>query len=408
MKYTKIFLLIFGVLLYSNFASAALQMDYIQFDPTIIAAGDEVDIIAQYTDDSFSTDDNKFGNPDYKYLVKLESDDTLTEEYVIIQDDEGNELASSVYSGATYKKLFRVKVLASAPAGNYEFKLSGQWYFKGSPLEGQEFLRFKMPVKKEGIILDVSNIITLPGEVRPGDDYVKITTNLENVGEKDAKSVRLYLDLPEGISSSYTNNNQVWAGRVNAGGSNFLELYVDVDEDLVPGLYEIKGNLEYMDLDNNAYKKTVNIPFLVKSRPNIEVTGWKGETLVGKSGKLYVRVENTGSETAEAVDVRIIKQNSQPFNIGVRSDYIGELEPGEEGVAVFDIQATSDAEIKEYDLKLLIRAKGDSDEGDDNIYTFNRRTKFSVSGKAPNWLAIIGGSLAGIILLIAIARKVRK
>ncbi len=195
---------------------------------------------------------------------------------------------------------------------------------------------------------------------------------------------------------------------MNAGGTNHLELYVDVDEDLNPGLYEIKGNLEYMDLDNNAYKKTVNIPFLVKSRPNIEVVGWKGSSLTGSKGKLYVKVKNTGTEAAEAVDVRIIKQNSQPFNIGVRSDYIGELEPGEEGIAIFDIATTNDAEIKSYDLKLLIRAKGDSDEGDDNIYTFNRRTKFEVTGKATNWLAIIGGSLLIIIVIIAIFSKVRK
>ena len=41
-------------------------------------------------------------------------------------------------------------------------------------------------------------------------------------------------------------------------------------------------------------------------------------------------------------------------------------------------------EQKEHYLQLLIRAKGDSDKGDNNIYTFNRRAIIDVNGKKVN------------------------
>ena len=95
-------------------------------------------------------------------------------------------------------------------------------------------------------------------------------------------------------------------------------------------------------------------------------------------------LKNVGTEDAEAVDARIIKQSSQPFSFDLRSNYVGELEAGETGKAVFEINIDKEAEQKEHNLKLLIRAKGDSDKGDNNIYTFNRRAIIDVNGKKVN------------------------
>ena len=113
------------------------------------------------------------------------------------------------------------------------------------------------------------------------------------------------------------------------------------------------------------------LPFLVKARPNLEIVSVEGSGLAGKTADLYITVKNVGTEDAESTDVRLIKQSAQPFSTDVRSDYLGLIAPGEEAVAVFHLDVSSDAEIKEHDLKLIIRAKGDSDSGDDNIYLFS-------------------------------------
>lgn len=386
--------------------SAKLEMDSISFDPAIIAAGDEVDIVIQFHGESYSSNEDRYGNPDYKFIVTLEPDDTLTQKYVTIQDAKGDNIQGSVIAGNYYNKIFRVKINGDAPAGNYEFKLTGNWYYKGEMEESSQQVKFKMPVKKEGIILDISTLNTFPGEVRPGDNYVKITGNIENVGDKNSKSIEINLELPEGLEPSYSDNNRKSIGGLKVSESKEVNFYVDIDENIEDGVYNIKYKFTYMDLDNNHYTEEKTIPFLIKSRPYLEVVDVQGNGTVGGTTKLYVTIKNTGKESAESVDVRIIKQNSQPFNIDVRSDYIGELEPGEEGIAVFDVKTNKEAQLKTHYFKLLVRSKGDSDEGDDNIYTYNRKAEFNVNSTAKNMNLYYGGGALGIILLFVIGKSI--
>jgi len=407
----KMFLLVF-IALFAVSVNAELQLDRIQFDPAIIASGDEVDVVVQFHESRLPVNDVRLSNKDYTFKVLLETDDSISRKYITVQDAEGDDIHGSVFSGGLYNKRFRVKVAQDAPAGNYEFRLTGQWYHNGVPESGSQFLRFKMPVKREGIILDISTLETVPAEVRPGDNFVKLVSRVENVGEKDAKGVEINLNVPHGISHSYTNNNRVWIGRVNAGESKEVVMFLDIDENMTSGLKSLWYDMSYMDMDNNEYRKSAKLPFLIKSRPYLEVADVRGEGLAGKTSKLYVTIKNTGEESAEAVDVRILKQNSQPFTLDVRSDYVGELEPGEEGVAVFDIGVMKNAELKVHDFKLIIRSKGDSDEGDDNIYLYSRRAKFAVVGQAPNILRTIGliaaVAVLGIIVLKSISRRKKK
>jgi len=395
-------------LLAIQLASASLQMDNVQFDPAIISAGDEVDIIIQYHDTVRLDDEDRISNVEYKFDVKLESDSSLTDEYVIIQDSIGDNTRSHVLAGEYYNKVFNIKIGSNAPSGNYKFKLVGQWYENGVEAGIIRERSFTMPVKKEGIVIDIASVTTQPGEVRSGDDFVKLMASIENVGEKDAKAIEVNLELPEEFESSYSNNNRIWVGQLKASESKDMTFFIDVKDIAKAGLYELTYNFEYMDDNNNKYTKITKLPFLIKSHPFLEISKVQGEGLSGDVSKLYVTVKNTGTESAESVDVRILKENSQPFEFDVRSDYIGELEPGEEGVAIFDINVNSDAQMKEYDFKLLIRAKGDSDEGDDNIYTFNRRAKFDVTGQAPNKLRTVGLISAFAVILLYIANRMFK
>ncbi len=378
--------------------TANLKLDNIMFDPAVIASGDEVDIVIQFHDTVSPLKSSKIGNPNYEFKVSLEPDDSLTEKYVILQDKKGDDLKGTILSGGNFNKKFRVKILNNAPAGNYQFKLTGQWYYKGEPESSKQYLKFKMPVKKEGIIMDIATLDTLPAEVRPGDENVKVSATITNTGEKDAKAIEINLDHPEGLEPSYTSNNRVWVGSLKARESKKATFFIDVDEHAEPGTHTIEYNIDYMDVDDNKYSVNKSLPFLIKGRPYLEITSYKGKGLAGSSSKLYITVNNTGSESAEAIDVRLLKQNSQPFNLDVRSDYIGELLPGEEGVAVFDIGVKREATIKEHTFKVLIRSKGDSDEGDDNIYTYSRRARFPVTGEARNNLLYAG--LLGAVLVI--------
>lgn len=389
-------------------AHATLELNNIQFDPAIIGAGDEIDIIIEYEAKNLPFDNSLVGNRDYSYRIELKGDDDMTKKYVTILDSRGDFLGGSVLSGKTYNKVFRIKVANDAIPANYQFKLEGQWYKDGTPVGVLESKIFMVPVKKEGISIDVSSFQTTPSQIRPGDNFIELTTTIDNVGFKDAKSLSVILDSQNsGIEPSYANNNRVSIGGLAESQSKPASFYINLDEKLQPGVHNLSLDMEYLDKDNNQYQKSIELPLLVKSRPHLEIINYTGTGLAGGKGQLKVWVKNTGLNDAESVDVRIVKQSMQPFAFDLRSDYIGEIKPSQTGVAVFNFDILDDAEFKEHNFKLLLRAKGDSDQGDTSVYTFQRSAQFDVTGKATNWYVIVGLGALVILVVFVMVSKLR-
>lgn len=409
---TKIFLIMVMFVLSVSLVSANIKVEGISFDPAIIAAGDEVDITVNFRDQSYLSQSSNTKANDGKYTLNvfLEPSDTISEQYLTILDAEGDNNIGHLFSLGVWRKTFRIKVNNNAPPANYELKLRFQYVNNGKPEGSSEIYRFMLPVKHEGIVLGIANLVTNPAAVRPGDDFVEVTTYIENSGSKSAKSIEAKLSIPDNIEHSYSDSNRKWAGVLSPNEAKQISFFVNIDEDADSEQYDLDLTLNYEDLDNNDYTKQISFPLLIKERPNIKVVDVRGEGKAGSKINLEVTLENTGTEDAEAIDARIIKQSSQPFSFDLRSNYVGELKVGETGKAVFTINIDKDAEQKEHSLKLLIRAKGDSDKGDNNIYTFNRRAIINVDGQKVNPIVgmVIGvqdsGSInpVGIGIMLAI------
>src|SRR3990167_3151290 len=402
----KMFIVSVLIVLYSNIVYAEVQFDSVSFDPAIIAAGDEVDVTINFHDEAFYGTIAQYKGTVLK--VFFEPADTISEKYLLIIDATGSPNVGHLFAQGVWKKTFRIKVSNDAPTVKYKLRVKFQYFVDNKPIEVAKVQDFFIDVKKEGIILGIANIVTVPSAVRPGDNYVELDTYVENSGNKNAKSIEATLSLPEKLKHSYTNNNRLWIGKLAANESKKATFFINVEEDAKPAKYNLDLEFNYMDLDNYKYTKKVTIPFLVKEKPVIDVVDVKGNGKAGSAINLEVYLKNTGTEDAEAVDARLITQSSQPFSFDSRSNYIGELKPGETGKAVFKVKIDKDAEFKEHFLKMLIRAKGDSDKGDENIYTFNRRAVIQVEGKTPNRLIGVGIIAVAIVIGLGIFKIVRK
>lgn len=408
MKGIKLLLGFFMVLVLGQAGFSSLDLRNVQFDPAIVGAGDEVDIIVEYSSSEFEGS-SYTGDTDYTFGVKLVADDDLTKKYVKVLDTFGDDLKGSVLNGVVYNKVFKVKVSPESPKGSYEFKLVGTWYKNGVSTGAKISEKIIMDVKREGIILDVSNILTTPTQVRPGDKFVEVLTNFENVGFKTAKSIKVELSVDsEFIESSYSDNNRIWIGKLGKDEIKSVSFNLNLDDYTPSDVYDLDYKITYLDEDDNSYEKEISVPFLVKPRSFLEVESVSGSGLAGESGELEIVIKNSGSQSAEAVDVRILVEGSQPFEFDVRNSYVGELESGESGKAIFNFDILSKAELKEHDFKLVIRSKGDSDEGDENIYTYSRNAKFDVVGVAPNKFVWIGSVGLVLLLLVIGVRKLKK
>src|SRR3989338_8833824 len=349
-KIMKICFTVLVLIICVNIVNAAVELDSVSFDPSVIVAGDEVDITLNFHDELFSASDIA-QNKDTTLSVYLELADTVSKEFLIVTDATGSANVGHLFAQGIWRKTFRVKVGNDAPASKYKLRARFQYVVSYKPIGTDKIEYFFINVQKEGIILGVANIKTSPAAVRPGDDFVELTTYIENAGNKNAKSIEALLTLPSGVEHSYTNNNRLWVGKLNANESKEATFFIHVDEDAASKRYDLGLAFNYMDFDGNKYSKKATIPFLVKEKPDIEVVDVKGEGKAGSRITLEVTLKNSGTEDAEAVDARIIKQSSQPFSFDLRSNYVGELKKDETGKAVFTMQIDREAEKKMHNLK---------------------------------------------------------
>lgn len=379
-------------------AYSAPELQDVSFDPGVIAAGDRVDITASIHYDIYDGDEEE-KNID----VALSPDNRLAEEYVTFEDDYSDSIF--IYPGGGWNQQFQVKVHGDAPSGDYRFTVDITESNRNSNVTYEE--EFVMPVEKEGVDLTADVVQTSPDNPRTGDNDVRMDLRVSNTGSKDIEEVEIIPEFPEGISSSDSMTEKLFIDRIGESSSSNQELKLDIADELRPGVYRINLSTSYEDTDSNSYTEEMSIPLRVEGRPDLELANASMEMKAGSTSDLELTVVNTGSQDAETVSARVIAQSSQPFSLADRSDYIGEIKPGEKGKAVLSISSDRSASLKKHQLKIEMRANGDSDEGDNSVYTFTGNASVDLEERSQASLIYIGVAAAGLVLLLAAFRHFR-
>lgn len=377
---------------------ASLDLVSVYTDPAVISAGDEVDLVVQYRASQFGTNDARIGDSSYTFVVMLEGKSSAALDYITILDTYGqNVQGSTVFTSEIYNKKFRFRVSPDAPIGTYILKLSGEWYRNGVPSQFVTSVDIPIHVRREGIIVDVAGLTTEPARIRPGTNFVTLSGLVHNAGVKDARAVSMTVSLPEGFQSSFSHNDAIFVGDVSSSSHTPFTAHIDVLPTTPAGVYTIGYTINYRDEFGQSFTREREHSIVVKPRPYLEVVSTEGVLVKNSRETVMIEIKNTGESLAENVDVRILKNNAQPFEIEIRSDYIGNIAPGETAIAIFDIKTLRLAGIRDHNFELRIRAKGESEDGDDSIYIFSRDATFEVQeGNTPVLLYI------GIVLLVVL------
>ncbi|ASJ16007.1 hypothetical protein A3L04_02400 [Thermococcus chitonophagus] len=259
----------------------------------------------------------------------------------------------------------------------------------------------------------ISKISTSPARILPGTSDVEVSFSVENVGSGEARYI-LIKPLPKyPFELSETSDQIINIGTLRQGDSAQASFKIDVDKNAKPGRYEIPLLVTYKDPVGRFKNITLMIPIIIEEKPNIviEKVEFKPEPVQGKDVEIYITVKNIGGEKAESVVIEGVVRSSQPFTLVKRTDYIGTLEPNQTGEGVITLTVDKDAVPKVYNVLIRIRAVGDRDRGDDNVYIFEHTIKIPVKENIEEKerlknLAILAGALA-IIVTIAIYLKRR-
>ncbi|EGQ42961.1 MAG: hypothetical protein J07AB43_09500 [Candidatus Nanosalina sp. J07AB43] len=121
-----------------------------------------------------------------------------------------------------------------------------------------------------------------------------------------------------------------------------------------------------------------------------------------------LKIKNQGEQDAESVTARLLAERTQPFNLEDRSGYIGEIESKEEGSAALRLSADRSASLKEHNIKIQLRANGDSEEGDESVYTYTDQVDIDLTSRTQSPLIYLGILLAVLVAGFATFRYVRR
>lgn len=262
----------------------------------------------------------------------------------------------SLQPGNSGSKNFRIRVEEDTESKSYdlEFNLDDEnddWDDS-----------FDIKVVSDSAEISTGEIVSFPKKILPGSENVKFSVKIKNKGRIGAEDLVAKLKLPEELKPSSSYSNIVHAGDLRSGGATLLDFYFDVEESVKNGV-NATLNLDY---EEEGEEKTENIDIKIPVFPVPQFKIMNIETLSeginkGSSAKIKISLKNTGREDAEDVTLKVYEKNSQPFSFKEKSVYIGTLDKGETGEAVYEFDVESDAEIIPYLVDFQTRSvMGDS------------------------------------------------
>jgi hypothetical protein len=326
------------------------------------------------------------------------------------------------WSSKEVKVILHIK--EEAPNGIYPIPVNCSWreYYFDSAVgyvtgpEKTELLGLSFNVIGEGVI-NVGDVSTDPKDIRPGDENVEIRAFIENSGEAAAKDIEANLLFNSEFKPSWSGTDRSYLGRLNSGEKGEAVFHIDVSDRLESGKHSIPLQITYKDTKGVEYVVMHEVTILVKPKPDFEIISYYTEpeslNAADKNVLLHVKIRNIGSEKAESASVRITGEADVPFDYDVKSDFVGNLEVGEEGEAILEFDVDEDALPKVYPMGVEIRCTGDRDLGDDNVYIFNKKINVEVSsGSSSDGFSVPGfeallSVLALLFVFVIIGRRRR-
>ena len=229
-----------------------------------------------------------------------------------------------------------------------------------------------------------------PTELHPGDTR-EVTVTVENNGGKDARDIKLAFQGTKNVS--LVGRTVVQINTLNSWSSKEVKITVHVKEEAPTGTYSIPITCEWYE----PTTKTVVVYYITRTNPTTGITETipqtkteydfpaQKSTQLGISfnirGRVVINIgdittdptdirpgnedveirafiENSGEAAAKDIEAKLICDDKfKPSWSGTDRSYIGRLNSGEKGEAIFHIDIADNIESNTYSIPLQIRYK---------------------------------------------------
>jgi|GEM_PF-575243 hypothetical protein len=304
-------------------------------------------------------------------------------------DDIVSNLGKIVFdewdSGEKKTISFTLTVDSSAEAGVYELDIVIEYSNEFGEKSSETI---PVAIKVIGIPkLSISGTSTTPDRILPENEF-SISIIVENSGTDVARNTEIELSFPD-----YFEGERIkFLGVIERDSSKTAKFNLKALNTTPADNHEFSIKLDYNDIRGKEYSSEYEIPVFVSSpgKISLDIAGVftsPGIPASGENYKLSLQIENSGSQDAKAVSVKLLL----PEDFEGRDTYfIGTLESGDSATASFDLKADKSGN---YNLNVLIRYM------DSKFEQHEIKRSFTQYISQKNYSAQIAVAIASLIII---------
>ena len=231
---------------------------------------------------------------------------------------------------------------------------------------------------------------TVPASVDPGDPF-NVTLTIHNDGQAGANDITVAVNATTGGIAPQSPENY-YIPKLGAGEDTVLNLIFATDTNVPLGLVPILVTVDYRgaDLAPSRQVATIGIPIVGSAEMGVaSIRTEPARITAGDTVALTIRLENTGAADADSIRTPIVGLDFT----GSKEAFLGTIEPGNDGPAIFSLEAD---EAGEFDYTLIIRYTDGYGE-----HMVRQPLHLAVARKSP--VAAIAVAAAVLIVAAAVA-----
>lgn len=251
---------------------------------------------------------------------------------------------------------YKLKVDQNAVDGNQELKIR----YKSSDSESWITIdNTTIKVQSKEAILSVEKFAAVPESVAPGSK-TRLAVSLRNHANSLLKDIKVTLDLGKSSDEETPfapvgSTNEKVIPFIDAQATSALEFNLIADPDAKSKVYKVPLKLQYSDILNKNYSKTLTLALVVGVEPDISVyVDTTSVYTAGSTGDISVKIVNKGLSDLKFLNVKLDKSEKykvlSPYEV-----YIGNIDSDDYETADFDIALQSYDKIVEFPIKLTYR-----------------------------------------------------
>lgn len=308
------------------------------------------------------------------------------------------QMVGDLKGGMSVPVTFQVKIGSDAQGGNYSLPLNLSYtYLKEAEQVGLDSIIYRYKTTEENLLIPVRirpQIALSISDVKASSVNVGnegyITMQVMNSGSEDGKDTIIKISR-NGNSPVIPVDTSVYIGDFPRNGTVGVRYKVSVSRDAEAQTYPLDVAVTYKNSEGDTVTsdiQTLGVP--VGGKIDFSVVSAPGTMAPGEKSVVEVMFRNTGAATAHSAQARISAVD--PFTSNDDTAFLGDMAPGDEALARFEITADKAATLKDYGLDAEIRyrdALDNSQTSDTMKVRVNLAERTGLSALTANLIPII-------------------